>query len=112
MTTRMAILPPSTTARGNADVDSPTIKLTEATDSGLKDGYTTNDQHPTFEGSAIPGSSVEIYLDNTLIETVTADGDGHFISEGELQPQRRRLPAARRQRIFGRRALPVHRARG
>ena len=66
---------------GNTSVDSPTIKLTEATDSGLKEGYTTNDQHPSFEGSAIPGSSVEIYIDNTLIETVTADGDGHFVSE-------------------------------
>jgi hypothetical protein len=66
---------------GDVSADSPTIKLTEATDSGLKEGYTTNNQQPVFEGSSAPGSTVEIYIDNDLADTVTADADGHFTSE-------------------------------
>eukprot|EP00828_Plagiopyla_frontata_P013652 TRINITY_DN18146_c0_g2_i1.p2 TRINITY_DN18146_c0_g2~~TRINITY_DN18146_c0_g2_i1.p2 ORF type:complete len:435 (-),score=145.52 TRINITY_DN18146_c0_g2_i1:53-1357(-) len=72
--------PTEYTGSGNTTVDSPTIKLTAATDSGLKEGYTTNDQHPSFEGSSTPGSTVEIYIDNVLAETVVTDANGSFSS--------------------------------
>ena len=64
----------------NPDVDTPSIKLAAATDSGVQDDYTTNNQHPTFEGSATPDATVEIYIDNVLAETVTADAAGNFAS--------------------------------
>ena len=66
---------------GNTSADSPTIKLTEATDSGLKEGYTTNNQQPSFEGTSAPGSTVEIWVDGNMADSVTADGNGHFTSE-------------------------------
>ena len=73
--------PTEYTGTGNTTVDSPTIKLAAASDSGLQEGYTTNDQHPSFQGTSTPGSSVEIYVDNELIETVVTDEDGNFNSE-------------------------------
>lgn len=67
-------------------VPAPTIKLKEATNSGSKSDNITNYTEPEFEGTAEPHSTVKIYLDGVLIETVSATGDGLFSSLGPDEP--------------------------
>ena len=42
------------------------------------DGSTTTDTTPTFKGTAIPGSTVQISVDGNPIGTTTANGAGNF----------------------------------
>lgn len=43
-----------------------------------KDEQVTNDDTPTVEGKAEPGSEVEIVVDGEVVDTVTADEDGNW----------------------------------
>lgn len=87
--TKKAAESPKETADPNADPgngngnnvpsgDKPTIRLMDATDSGLKGDSVTRNQNPDFEGNASADATVEIFVDNVLKDTVTADGNGYF----------------------------------
>ncbi len=60
----------------------PTINVTEDTDNGkLDDDGVTNNQDPDFEGTAVAGAKIEIFVDGVLKDTVLADADGNFSSD-------------------------------
>ena len=57
----------------------PTLKT--ETDLGVSDSDNiTSDNTPTFTGTVSPNTQVKIYVDGTLAETVTSDGNGLFES--------------------------------
>jgi hypothetical protein len=49
----------------------------------LNNGQATNDARPTLSGTAEANSTVKIYDNGTLIDTVSADGAVHGFSRRE-----------------------------
>lgn len=59
--------------------DAPNVNLDTASDTGSSDtDGITNDDTPTFTGTAEPGSTVKIYDGDTLLGQAVADSSGHW----------------------------------
>ena len=60
------------------DVEDPTIKLDEKSDSGTLGDFVTSKKQPTISGLALPNAEVTIYLNNAKIDSVFADPSGNY----------------------------------
>ncbi len=57
----------------------PTIELTDESDTGVKGDDTTKLSQPSFEGTADPDATVDIYVDGQkVVSDVEVDADGNF----------------------------------
>ncbi|KDR59107.1 hypothetical protein APPUASWS_001105, partial [Arthrospira platensis str. Paraca] len=82
----------ATDAAGNTSDESTTVSLTVDTSAPDAPEITTSDiTNGVIEGTAEPGSTVEVFLDGNSIGTATADGDGNWtftpataLAEGEF----------------------------
>ncbi|CCO24142.1 Ig-like domain-containing protein [Maridesulfovibrio hydrothermalis] len=65
------------------DIKKPTIELADSSDTGASStDNITKESDPEFIGTADAGATVQIYVDNVLQDTVTANGDGKFSTTG------------------------------
>ncbi|HEN3280693.1 TPA: Ig-like domain repeat protein, partial [Yersinia enterocolitica] len=60
------------------NIEDPTIKLDEKSDTGALGDFVTSNQQPTIVGLAFPDTEVTIYLDNAKIGSVFADPLGNY----------------------------------
>lgn len=66
-------------------IDTPTIDLVAASDSGDGSDNITNVRQPVFEGDAEAGSTVTLYADGIVVGSATANGSGRWsITSTEL----------------------------
>ncbi|HDR2795657.1 TPA: Ig-like domain repeat protein, partial [Enterobacter asburiae] len=62
----------------DSKTDYPTIKLDDASNSGSLSDTITNDNTPSFHGTAEAGATVSILVNEVVVATVTADAQGQW----------------------------------